>query len=52
MHTNEKGRVEAARLDIKCLKLLRALVHNKERLLPENWEADAKAHQQSVHSVS
>jgi hypothetical protein len=25
-------------LDIKCLQLLRAVVHNEERKLPEDWD--------------
>lgn len=26
-------------LDVKCLQILRALIHNEERRLPEDWES-------------
>ena len=31
-------RMEQEDLDIRCLQLLRAVIHNEERKLPENWE--------------
>ncbi|XP_062618413.1 inositol 1,4,5-trisphosphate receptor type 1-like [Saccostrea cucullata] len=39
-------------LDIKCLQLLRALVHNEERKLPEDWDtktAESKIKSQLGH---
>lgn len=26
-------------LDVKCLQILRALIHNEERRLPDDWES-------------
>jgi len=40
----EAHRVEQEELDIRSLHLLRAVVHNEERKLPENWEEDPAAH--------
>ena len=36
--TSEAQRQEQEELDIRCLQLLRALIHNEERRLPEDWE--------------
>ncbi|XP_074663089.1 inositol 1,4,5-trisphosphate-gated calcium channel ITPR3-like [Tubulanus polymorphus] len=30
--------IEQEELDIRCLQLLRAMIHNEERKLPEDWE--------------
>ena len=40
----EAHREEQEELDIRSLHLLRAIVHNEERKLPENWEEDPAAH--------
>jgi len=40
---SEAGRIEQEELDIRCLQLLRALIHNEERKLPEDWEEDPAA---------
>ena len=40
---NEKERIEQQELDIKCLQLLRALLHNEIVKLPEDFESDVKA---------
>ncbi|KAL5022859.1 hypothetical protein ScPMuIL_002014, partial [Solemya velum] len=34
----ESSRLEMDELNIKCLQLLRAIIHNEERKLPEDWE--------------
>ncbi|CAH1798712.1 unnamed protein product [Owenia fusiformis] len=34
----ESQRRDQEELDIKCLQLLRAMIHNEERKLPEDWE--------------
>ncbi|XP_019647102.1 PREDICTED: uncharacterized protein LOC109487530 [Branchiostoma belcheri] len=31
-------RIQQEKMDIKCLQLLRAMIHNEERKLPANWE--------------
>lgn len=31
-------------LDIKCLQLLRAMVHNEERKLPDDWDTKTAEH--------
>lgn len=40
---NEKERVNQEVLDIKCLQLLRAIIHNEVVKLPDDWENDLKA---------
>lgn len=40
---NEKERIEQQELDIKCLQLLRAILHNEIVKLPEDFEGDVKA---------
>lgn len=40
----EALRIEQEELDIRSLQLLRAVIHNEERKLPENWEEDPAAH--------
>lgn len=42
--TLETDRIEQEELDIRSLQLLRAVIHNEERRLPENWEEDPAAH--------
>jgi len=39
--TSEAARLEQEELDIRCLQLLRATIHNEERKLPEDWEENA-----------
>ena len=34
---NEHARMEMDELNIKSLQILRAIVHNEERKLPEGW---------------
>ena len=38
---SEAARLEQDELDIRCLQLLRATIHNEERKLPEDWEENA-----------
>ncbi len=42
--TSESQRIEQEELDIRCLQLLRAVIHNEERKLPEDWEEDPQQH--------
>lgn len=39
---SEKEKVEQEELDIKCLKLLRGIVHNEVVKLPRDWENNAR----------
>jgi len=39
--SSESARLEQEELDIRCLQLLRATIHNEERKLPEDWEENA-----------
>jgi len=39
--SSEAARLEQEELDIRCLQLLRATIHNEERKLPEDWEENA-----------
>ena len=34
---SESARIEMDELNIKCFQVLRALIHNEERRLPEDW---------------
>ena len=38
MKPDEATRLQQEELDIKCLQLLRAIIHNEIVKLPENWE--------------
>ena len=40
---SEKDRVSQEQLDIKCLQLLRGMIHNEIIKLPDEWEANMKA---------
>ena len=40
----ESARIEQEELDIRCLQLLRAVIHNEERKLPEDWEENPQEH--------
>ena len=40
----EAARQEMDDLNIKCLQLLRAMVHNEERKMPEDWETRTTEH--------
>ena len=42
--TTEAQRIEQEELDIRCLQLLRAVIHNEERRLPEDWEENPTEH--------
>ncbi|ESN99323.1 hypothetical protein HELRODRAFT_162846 [Helobdella robusta] len=35
---SESKRLEQEELDLRCLQLLRTIIHNEERKLPEDWE--------------
>ena len=40
---SEKHRITQEALDVKCLQLLRAMIHNEIILLPEEWETNVKS---------
>ena len=42
IYVNEKDRLNQEELDIKCLQLLRALIHNQIIQLPLDWEYNVK----------
>ena len=46
--TTEAERMEQEELDIRCLQLIRAALHNEERKLPEDWEEDPQEHRKYV----
>lgn len=33
-----RGMAATEDLDIKCMQILRAIIHNEERKLPEDWD--------------
>ncbi len=41
---DEATRVEQENLDIKCLQLLRAIIHNEVVKLPDDWEENPLKH--------
>ncbi|ELT92253.1 hypothetical protein CAPTEDRAFT_194612, partial [Capitella teleta] len=48
---NEKERVNQEVLDIKCLQLLRAIIHNEVVKLPDDWENDLKANRKQLKRI-
>ncbi len=38
MSSYKKSDPNQVEIDIKCLKILRTLIHNEERKLPDKWE--------------
>ena len=40
----EKEKLDRVELDVKCLQLLRGLIHNEIVKLPDEWEAEASKH--------
>jgi inositol 1,4,5-triphosphate receptor type 1 len=40
---NEKDRLEQLELDLKCMQLLRGMVHNEIVKLPENFEHEPQS---------
>ena len=40
---NEKDRLKQEQLDIKCLQLLRGIIHNEIVKLPDDWELNLSA---------
>ena len=40
----EHARMEMDELNIKCLQILRAIIHNEERKLPEDWQTRTSEH--------
>ncbi|XP_070537450.1 LOW QUALITY PROTEIN: inositol 1,4,5-trisphosphate-gated calcium channel ITPR3-like [Ptychodera flava] len=47
----ERERLAQESLDVKCLQLLRALIHNEERKLPEDWLDDTKKHDDQLKKI-
>lgn len=43
-HLSEKEKLEQVELDVKCLKLLRALIYNEAVKLPADWETETYTH--------
>ncbi|CAH1798283.1 unnamed protein product [Owenia fusiformis] len=48
---NEATRLEQEELDIKCLQLLRAIIHNEERKLPEDWDENPQKHKKQLDNI-
>ncbi|GFR73254.1 inositol 1,4,5-trisphosphate receptor type 3-like [Elysia marginata] len=48
---SEKETLEQQELDIKCLMLLRGLIHNEIVRLPEDWESDPKGHKKAFKKI-
>lgn len=43
-HLTEKEKLEQVDLDVKCLQLLRGLIHNEIVKLPNEWETESSSH--------
>jgi len=48
---SEAARLEQEELDIRCLQLLRATIHNEERKLPDDWEENAADNRKYGRSI-
>ena len=48
---NDAERLEQEELDIRCLQLIRAALHNEERKLPEDWEEDPQEHRKYAFNI-
>ncbi|CAH1239566.1 ITPR1 [Branchiostoma lanceolatum] len=44
-------RIQQEKMDIKCLQLLRAMIHNEERKLPGNWEMYPKKNKKKIQHL-
>nr|XP_006825393.1 PREDICTED: inositol 1,4,5-trisphosphate receptor type 1-like [Saccoglossus kowalevskii] len=49
--STERERLLQEALDVKCLQLLRALIHNEERQLPEDWLNDPKNNEDQLEKI-
>uniref|UniRef100_K1PP64 Inositol 1,4,5-trisphosphate receptor type 3 n=1 Tax=Magallana gigas TaxID=29159 RepID=K1PP64_MAGGI len=47
-HLSEKEKLEQVELDVKCLKLLRALIYNEAVKLPADWETETYTHRKRL----
>ncbi|KAK6195687.1 hypothetical protein SNE40_001061 [Patella caerulea] len=47
----EKQRLDQTELDVKCLKLLRGLIHNEIIKLPVDWETNTKANSRQLEVI-
>ncbi|OWF52185.1 Inositol 1,4,5-trisphosphate receptor type 3 [Mizuhopecten yessoensis] len=50
-HLNEKQKLEQVELDVKCLQLLRGLIHNEMISLPEDWEGQSQTHKRQLRVI-
>ncbi|XP_048744986.2 inositol 1,4,5-trisphosphate receptor type 2-like isoform X4 [Ostrea edulis] len=50
-HLNEKEKLEQVDLDVKCLQLLRGLIHNEIVKLPEDWESESSSHRRQLKAI-
>lgn len=48
MKPDESTRLQQEELDIKCLQLLRAMIHNEIVKLPDNWEENPHKYKKYV----
>ncbi|XP_065924757.1 inositol 1,4,5-trisphosphate receptor type 2 isoform X5 [Magallana gigas] len=51
-HLSEKEKLEQVELDVKCLKLLRALIYNEAVKLPADWETETYTHRKKLKAIS
>ncbi|XP_078311676.1 inositol 1,4,5-trisphosphate-gated calcium channel ITPR2-like [Crassostrea virginica] len=51
-HLSEKEKLEQDELDVKCLKLLRALIFNEAVKLPADWETETSVHRKKLQAIS
>lgn len=49
--TSEVAKSEQDDLDVRCLQILRAIIHNEERKLAENWEEHVGEHSKQIDLI-
>nr|XP_034327562.1 inositol 1,4,5-trisphosphate receptor type 2 isoform X16 [Crassostrea gigas] len=50
-HLTEKEKLEQVDLDVKCLQLLRGLIHNEIVKLPNEWETESSSHRRQLKAI-
>lgn len=50
-HLTEKEKLEQVDLDVKCLQLLRGLIHNEIVKLPDEWETESSSHRRQLKAI-
>ncbi|XP_074650375.1 inositol 1,4,5-trisphosphate-gated calcium channel ITPR3-like [Tubulanus polymorphus] len=49
--STEQKRLDQEELDLRCLQLLRAMIHNEERKLPDKWDENKKSTKEQLERI-